>query len=184
MHEFTIREATVADAPALAELANQYTYQNLDENARQGGFLTGSFAAPALGAMLASVPGQVAYCQDELAGFVINSQLPAARYPPFIQAINALLPSLLYQQRPVTDYRWFYYGPVLVRQEYRGQGLLQRLFAATKQGVAGRFDLGVAFIAADNVNSWWLHTQKLGLEQVGRINFQGQAYDILVFPVA
>ena len=184
MHEFTIREAAVADAPALAALANQYTYQNLDKRARQGGFLTGSFAAPALGAMLASVPGQVAYCQKELAGFVINSQLPAERYPPFIQAISALLPSLLYRQRPITNYRWFYYGPVLVRQEYRGQGLLQRLFEATKQTLVGRFDLGVAFIAAENAASRWVHTQKLGLEIVGNIDFEGQAYDILVFPVA
>jgi GNAT superfamily N-acetyltransferase len=184
MHEFIIREASVADAPTLAELANQYTYQNLDETARQGGFLTGSFAAPALGAMLASVPGQVAYCQDELAGFVINSKLPAERYPPFIQAINALLPSLLYQQRPVTSYEWFYYGPVLVRQEYRGQGLLQQLFEATKQTLAGRYNLGVAFIAAENEASRWVHTQKLGLEPVGEIEFQGQTYDILVFPVA
>ena len=184
MHEFIIREATVADAPALAALANQYTYQNLDERARQGGFLTGSFAAPALGAMLASVPGQVAYCEEELAGFVINSKLPAERYSPFIQAISELLPSLLYQQRPVTDYQWFYYGPVLVRQEYRGQGLLQQLFKATKQTLAGRYNLGVAFIAAENAASRWVHTQKLGLEVVGEINFQGQAYDILVFPVA
>ena len=183
MSEFIIREATVADAPALAELANQYTYQNLDEEARKGGFLTGSFAAPALGAMLASVPGQVAYYQEELAGFVINSKLPAERYPPFIQAINELLPSLLYQQRPVTDYQWFYYGPVLVRQEYRGKGLLQQLFEATKQKLAGRFDLGVAFIAVENAASRGVHTQKLGLEPVGEINFQGQAYDILVFPV-
>ena len=184
MSKFTIREATVADASALAALANQSTYQNLDEEARKGGFLTGSFAAPALGAMLASVPGQVAYYQEELAGFVINSKLPAERYPPFIQAINELLPSLLYQQRPVTDYRWFYYGPVLVRQEYRGQGLLQQLFEATKQTLAGRFDLGVAFIAAENAASRWVHTQKLGLEAVGEISFQGQSYDILVFPVA
>jgi GNAT superfamily N-acetyltransferase len=184
MNEFIIREADAADAPALAALANQYTYQNLDENARRGGFLTGSFAAPALGAMLASVPGQVAYYQDELAGFVVNSQLPAERYPPFIQAINALLPSLLYQQRPVTDYRWFYYGPVLVRQEYRGQGLLQQLFEATKQTLASRFDLGVAFIAVENAASRWVHTQKLGLELVGNIDFQGQVYDILVFSVA
>lgn len=184
MHEFTIREAAVADTPALAALANQYTYQNLDENARQGGFLTGSFTAPALGAMLASVLGQVAYYQNELAGFVINSQLPTEHYPPFIQAISKLLPSLLYRQHPLTDYRWFYYGPVLVRQEYRGQGLLQRLFDATKQGVAGRFDLGVAFIAAENAASRWVHIQKLRLEVIGNIEFEGQAYDILVFPVA
>jgi hypothetical protein len=73
---------------------------------------------------------------------------------------------------------------VLVQQAYRGQGLIQRLFEATKQGVAGRFDLGVAFIAVENAASRWVHTQKLGLEPVGKIEFQGQAYDILVFSVA
>jgi GNAT superfamily N-acetyltransferase len=183
MTEFTCRVATTTDAPALSDLANQYTFQNLDAAARQQGFLTGVFTAPALQAMLASVPGQVAYHGQELAGFVINSKLAPERYPPLVQQISALLPSLVYQQQPLAKYSWFFYGPVLVRKEYRGQGLLQQLFQATKQELKGTFNLGIAFIAEANAASLHVHTQKLGLEIVGSIDFQGTPYAILVFPV-
>jgi hypothetical protein len=183
MHEFEIRMASAADAPALADLANQHTYQHLDETARQGGFLTGSFAGPALQAMLASAPGQVAYQGQELAGFVINSCLEPARYPPLVQQISLLLPSLLYRNLPLTQYRWFFYGPVLVQPKYRGQGLLRQLFQASQRALAGRFDVGIAFIAEENTASLRLHTQKLGLERVGGLVFEGTAYAILVFSV-
>ncbi|MVN75484.1 hypothetical protein GO988_04020 [Hymenobacter sp. HMF4947] len=183
MPDFALRVAQAADAPALADLANQYTYQQLSETERQGGFLTGSFAAPALQAMLASVPGQVAYNGQELVGFLINSKLPAERYPPLVQEISQLLPRLFYRERPLAQYRWFFYGPVVVKQEYRGQGLLQQLFQASKRELAGRFDLGIAFIAEENTASLRLHTQKLGLEVVGKLTFEGTAYVLLVFSV-
>jgi GNAT superfamily N-acetyltransferase len=184
MTDFAFRVATAADAQALSDLANQYTFQNLDEAARQQGFLTGVFTAPAMQAMVASVPSQVAYQGQELAGFIINSKLPPERYPPLVQQISALLPSLFYRQLPLTEYRWFFYGPVLVRQEHRGQGLLQQLFEANKQELKSRFNLGIAFIAEANAVSLQLHTQKLGLEIVGNIDFQGTPYAILVFPVS
>lgn len=183
MHTFTLRVASPSDAPAIADLAYQYTYQQLSSAERRGGFLTGSFAAPAVQAMLASVPGQVAYHQGELAGFVLNSRLAPAQYPPLVQAICALLPSLTYRQQALTDYQWFFYGPVLVRQAYRGQGLLPQLFEASRAELRGHFDLGIAFIAEENVASLHVHTQKLGLEPVGSLDFQGAAYSLLVFPV-
>jgi hypothetical protein len=183
MTEFAFRVATAADAPALSELANEYTFQNLDEAARKQGFLTGVFTAPAMQAMLGSVPSQVAYHGQELAGFIINSKLPPERYPPLVQQISTQLPSLFYRQLPLTEYNWFFYGPVLVRKEYRGQGLLQQLFKANIQELKSRFNLGIAFIAEANAASLQLHTQKLGLEVVGTIDFQGTRYAILVFPV-
>jgi L-amino acid N-acyltransferase YncA len=183
MDTFDLRVATPADAPAIAALANRYTYQQLDATQRQGGFLTGSFAAPGVQAMLASVPGQVAYHQGELIGFIINSRLAPASYPPLVQEICAVLPALFYRQRALADYQWFFYGPVLVQQAYRGHGLLQRLFRASQAELAGRFDLGIAFIAAENAASLHVHTQKLGLEVVGKVVFQGTAYAILAFAV-
>lgn len=184
MHAFTLRAAVPADAPAIADLANRYTYQQLSAAERQGGFLTGAFTAPALRAMLASVPGQVAYCRGELAGFVVNSRLAPGQYPPLVQAICAHLPGLTYRQRALADYQWFFYGPVLVRPDYRGQGLLARLFAANRTALAGHFDLGIAFIAEENAASLHVHTHKLGLEVVGQLDFQGTAYALLVFPVS
>jgi hypothetical protein len=183
MQPFDLRAATGADALAIAELANQYTYQQLNAAERQGGFLTGSFSGPALQAMLASVPGQVAYHGTELVGFVLNSRLAPDRYPPLVQELCTLLPTLQYRQRVLTDYQWFFYGPVLVKQAYRGHGLLRQLFQASQRELAGRFDLGIAFIAEENSTSLRVHTQKLGLEIVGSLAFQDTAYAILVFPV-
>jgi GNAT superfamily N-acetyltransferase len=181
--ELTCRPATAADAPAIAALATQYTYQQLSAEARAGGFLTGQFAAPALAAMLASVPGQVAHCGPELVGFVVNSRLPAARYPPLVQAISALLPVLLYRGRPLADYRWFFYGPVLVQPAHRGRGLLRQLFEASRRALAGRYEVGVAFIAAENAASLHVHTHKLGLAVVGALDFEGVGYVVLAFGV-
>lgn len=134
--------------------------------------------------MLTSVPGQVAFHRGELAGFVVNSRLAPAQYPPLVQAICAQLPGLTYRQRALADYRWFFYGPVLVRPDYRGQGLLSQLFAANRAELTGRFDLGIAFIAEENAASLHVHTHKLGLAVVGRLDFQGAAYALLVFPVS
>lgn len=184
MQEVEIRTATAADAPAIATLANQHTYQHLAEADRRGGFLTGTFTAPALEAMLGSVPGQVAYHEGELTGFLINSRLPPERYPPLVQQISALLPTLLFRQRPLADYRWFFYGPVLVAPAYRGQGLLQALFEASQRALAGHYEVGIAFIAAENGASLHVHTHKLGLEVVGELKFGGTPYVILAFAVA
>jgi predicted GNAT superfamily acetyltransferase len=183
MDNFALRVATPGDALAIADLANQYTYQQLDDAARQGGFLTGTFSGPALQAMLASVPGQVAHQHGELAGFVVNSRLAPASYPPLVREICALLPTLFYQERALADYQWFFYGPVLVATKYRGRGLLRQLFVATKLALAGRFDLGIAFIAEENTASLRVHTQKLGLAVVGKLAFGGTSYAILAFAV-
>ena len=178
-----IRPTQPADAPAIAALANQHTYQHLAEADRAGGFLTGSFAAPALEAMLTSVPGQVAWQGEELVGFIVNSRLPPECYPPLVQEIAARLLTLTYRRRALADYRWFFYGPVLVQPAYRGQGLLRRLFEASRQALVGRFELGIAFIARENTVSRVLHTQGLGLEGVGEVQFAGATYDLLVFLV-
>ncbi|RZL14348.1 MAG: hypothetical protein EOO62_05685 [Hymenobacter sp.] len=183
MNKLLYRAATEADAPAIAELANQHTHQQLSATARESGFLTGNFTVPALAAMLASVPGQVVYWQHELVGFVVNSHLPTERYPPLVQQLVALLPTLHYKQRPLADYRWFFYGPVLVQPAYRGQGVLRQLFENNRQALAGRFELGVAFIAAENAASLHVHTQKLGLEIVGNLAFAGVSYAVLAFEV-
>lgn len=179
--EFELRLAGVPDAAKLAALANQHTYEQLDETTRQSGFLTGTFTTATVAERLTSAPGVIATYQGEVAGFVINSQLRANQYPPFIQEIVALLPQLVFQQRALTTYRWFFYGPVLVLPPYRGQGLLQKLFHATQHLLANQYEVGVAFIAERNTTSLHLHTQKLGLEMVGRSVVHGEVYILFAF---
>jgi hypothetical protein len=183
IEEYLIRTATTADVAAITDLANHNTYSELSATEREEGFLTGRFEQPAVSQMVDAALSVVACYKQELAGFVINSNLPAAAYPPLVQTLALKLPEINYQNKPLAAYRYFYYGPVLVSQPHRGRGLLTRLFNYTRGLLRSRFDLGIAFIHAQNRNSLDIHTHHLGLKVVGQFLFAKSDYFILVFEV-
>ncbi|MDQ4141803.1 MAG: hypothetical protein M3142_14940 [Bacteroidota bacterium] len=181
---FDIRVAKPNDVPSLVALANQYTYQNLSEQNRQSGFLTGVFSYASVQAMIASASSIVAFNQEELAGFIINTRLPASQYPPLVQEIIKELPKLTFGNKPVEQYHYFFYGPVLVAHKYRNQGLLRQMrqmLQKTKEELKSNFNLGIAFIDQANVASYRVHTEHLGFENIGEITFNNRKYAILVF---
>jgi len=181
MEEFSIHVATTADIPAIVALANQNTYQALTAADRASGFLTGMFTEAAVQLMISSAPCLVTYTQQELAGFLINSKLSPAAYPPLVQEIIGMLPALTYRNLPLSTYNYFFYGPVLVSKKFRGKGLLSRLFNQSKKQLSGKFEVGIAFIGAHNPASYVVHTEHLGLEKIGQLSFQEQVYYILAF---
>ena len=183
MEDFSIRVATDLDVPAIVTLANQNTYQVLSAADRQAGFLTGLFTEEAILQMMHSAPCVVANAQQELAGFLINSKLTPAAYPPLVQHISHIMPGLTYRNLPLITYNWFFYGPVLVTKKFRGKGLLSRLFHKSKEQLQGNFEVGIAFIDAHNIASYTAHTKRLGLETIGQFTFQAHVYHIMAFSV-
>jgi hypothetical protein len=184
METYTIRVATVADVPAITDLANQYVWDKLSEADRQQGFLTGRFEMPAMKTMMESAPSLVAQHQQEIAGFVINSKLLPEAYPPLVQNMAQKFPDLLYRNLPLTTYKYFFYGPVLVSKFHRGKSLLPLMFHKTKELLRDRFEIGIAFIHEHNQHSLQIHTERLGLEVVGQFSFHLNNYHILVFTVS
>jgi hypothetical protein len=183
MEEYLIREATENDVAEITELANSYVYDKLSASERKSGFLTGRFELNAMRKLLASATSLVAVYRQELVGFVINSKLPDENYPPLVQTMIQKFPEVYYQNRPLTSYHYFYYGPVLVSKSHRGKGLLPRMFRLTQKLFCGKYDVGVAFIHTQNQNSLNIHTQNLGMEVIGQFSFDANDYYILVFPV-
>lgn len=183
MKNFTIRVASTKDVPQLVALANQYTYQNLPEPDRQTGFLTGTFTEAVILNMIHSAPCVVAHDQEVLAGFIINTKLPAHEYPPLVQQIISLLPTLRFRNLPADQYTYFFYGPVLVAKDYRQQGLLQLMFRKCKDILNKQYEIGLAFIDQANETSLRVHIEHLGWEVMGNIIFHNRAYTILAFSI-
>lgn len=77
--------------------------------------------------------------------------------------------------------RVFIYGPVCIDRAYRGRGLLRGLYETLRREVAGRYDIGVAFVADDNPRSLRVHVDGLGMGDVGEFVFWGKQYHILAF---
>ncbi len=179
MADFHIRVATNPDVQAIVSLANQYTFQNLPEQDRHLGFLTGVFSEAAVQTMVNSARSIVAYHHNDLAGFVINTQLSPSEYPPLVQEIIQTLPNLHFQNLPVNEYQYFFYGPVLVATPYRNQGLLRQMFLKTTEELKPDFNLAIAFIDQANIVSYQIHTQHLGFFAISTITFNNRSYSIL-----
>ncbi len=88
-----------------------------------------------------------------------------------------------YGGRLLSDRQPFVYGPVVVDRGYRRRGVLRGLYQRLLLEVAGRFDVGVAMVAADNRHSADAHILGLGMTAVGTFECRGRSYSILAFPV-
>jgi hypothetical protein len=62
--------------------------------------------------------------------------------------------------------------------------LLRGLYEAQRRDLAGRFDLGVAFVSRDNPHSLQAHVAGLGMTEVGDFELKGNVYVILAFRVS
>jgi hypothetical protein len=133
--------------------------------------------------MLLSAPSIVAYNQADLAGFIINSKMPAPQYPPLVQEIIKLLPALTYWGKPLNQYNYLFYDPVLVAKNYRQMNLLTRMFQLNKAQLTPNYNLGIAFIDQANKASLLAHA-KIGLEIVGELITNAHTLNILVFPLS
>ncbi|HEY6365201.1 MAG TPA: hypothetical protein VI585_10485 [Candidatus Binatia bacterium] len=52
--------------------------------------------------------------------------------------------------KALSSYNSYIYGPVCIDRAYRRRGLLRGLYEAQKQELAGRFEVGVAFVSRTN----------------------------------
>lgn len=71
------------------------------------------------------------------------------------------------------------YGPIWIKQEYRGQGLFQLLVNGIKKQVNPEYRYMVTFIAEDNMASFSAHTNKASMQVLDFFSFDDRDYYLL-----
>ncbi len=128
-----------------------------------------------------SVPIIVAERGQSIVGFLMGSTLSESAQIPILVKMIECYDSLHFDGRLLSEYRSYVYGPVCVGRAVRGQGVLESLFRECLLQIAGRFEVGVLFIAADNHRSIEAHRRKLGMEWVGDFEFNAKEFHVLAF---
>jgi hypothetical protein len=90
---------------------------------------------------------------------------------------------LNFEGRPLSVFHSYIYGPVCIGRDYRGAGLLRGLYEAQKNDLAGKFEIGVAFVARNNPHSLSAHVAGLGMAEAGDFEVKGNRYATLAFRV-
>lgn len=177
------RRAKPEDITAILDVQAANFIGSLEDSERREGFLSVQFTREQFEEMASQIGIIVAATGGRLASYLCASSCEFNRPFPLLAAMMQRFDTIDYRNRSLASSRVFIYGPVCVDRAYRGRGLLRSLYETLRREVAGRYDIGVAFVAADNPHSLHVHVDGLGMADVGEFIFSGTRYHILVFDV-
>ena len=157
-----IGKATEADLDGILELqaANQL---------ERGGMLSASLSRSRVAEMIRGRPLIVARRSGRVVGYLMNSTRELGDDVPIIRAMLDA-----YAGRADA----YVYGPICVREEERGKGLAEAMFAELRRLERGRE--GILFIRRDNPGSLRAHT-KMGMREVADFVFNGTEHVVLSY---
>ena len=180
-----IRLAGPGDVPAIMELEARHYIGNLGESDRAEGFISILHPADWFHATVAGGGVHVGVTDaGVVAGFIAVTPAPppsGASVSPIIRAVLDLADTVEFNGRLVAQQRFAFRGPVLVDRSARGKGLYSGFNHVTRQAYAGRFDIGVLFVSADNPRSLHTATTKLGAQPLAVFDVDGSQYHCLAF---
>jgi L-amino acid N-acyltransferase YncA len=178
-----IRRAITDDYEGILRLQATYYVNNLGEDERRGGFLSAEFSLSQITDMADDLGIVVARDGDRVVGYMCASRTDFEPRPPILDSMFRCLEKVLFRGKVLVEAPMFVYGPVCIDLPYRGRGLLRKMLATLQSGLESRFEVGVAFVAADNLRSLEAHVKGLGMAKVGRFEHGGSRYYVVALAV-
>lgn len=171
------RNASIADIPQIEALQQRYHVSFLSEEEKKNGFVTTLFTREQLTELIETEDGISLACDGErvVAYAMAGSWQFWSKWPLF-QYMIADLPNTEYLGRTLSTENSYQYGPVCIDMDYRGQGVLQKLFAHSTRQMSKRYPIMITFINQINTRSFAAHTQKVGLTVIKPFTFNGNQY--------
>lgn len=177
------RRAVAADYAQILQLQSANYIANLTGEERKSGFLSAQFTLEQTAEIAEDLGTMVAVLDQRVIGFLcaFRNEFPSGS--PVIAEMLLNYPVFRFEDRPLGSFTSYIYGPVCIARECRGRGLLRGLYEAQKKDLAGRFEIGVAFVSRSNAHSLRAHVNGLGMMEVGDFEVGANRYVALAFRV-
>lgn len=178
-----ITKAAPRDYEGILDLQSRCLAANLSPEERKDGFLSAEFSLAHIAAMASDLGAVVAREKGRVVGYMCASRIDFVPRPAILDAMLRCLKGKVLDGKALIDASIFVYGPVCIDRHLRGRGLLRRMLSALGKELGGRFEFGVAFVAAGNPRSLGAHVNGLGMTIVGQFEHGGNEYHAIAFPV-
>jgi hypothetical protein len=179
-----IGRATEKDHQGILRLQSRYYIKNLGSKERKGGFLSAEFSLSQIAAMAEDLGIAVAREGTTVVAYMCASRADMTPRPLILDAMLKSLENVIFHGKMLSLTQIFIYGPVCIDEVHRGRGVLKGLFDQLKAPLVGRFEVAVAFVAADNPRSLRAHVNGLGMERVGLFEHDGNEYHVVACTVS
>jgi GNAT superfamily N-acetyltransferase len=145
-------------------LQRRYQRQALTvEEQNEKGFVHTEHDVPLLRRMAAELPQAIAEADDRVVGYCLSLPVSLRNEQPKLESMFVQFNQCSYRGRPLSSYRFYVGGQVCVDRDFRGHGLLGRLYHEVRRCLPTPYDLCVTEIATRNQVSVRAHL-KIGFQ--------------------
>jgi GNAT superfamily N-acetyltransferase len=147
------------------------------------GFVFVEHTLPMLQRLAAASPQAIALHEGRVVGYCLSMPPSLQHQVPILAPMFAQFGRCTVRGRPLHAHRYVVGGQVCVDRDFRGQGLLARLYEQLRVSLAPACELCVTEIATRNVVSVRAH-EKMGFESIARYDDGKEAWVIVAWDLA
>ncbi|MDN3584830.1 GNAT family N-acetyltransferase [Mucilaginibacter flavus] len=180
----TFEAATTAEHfEQIITLQKQNLYKSLTaEEQGQQGFVFAEHTVELLKVMSAQIPQVIALHQGKVIAYNLAMTASMEKELPSLEPMFREFHKVQYKGKVLTDYHFFVGGQVCVDKDFRGLGLLSKLYNASASLVGLDYELCITEIAVRNTKSLSIH-QKMGFEIVSTHNDGLEDWNVVLWDI-
>lgn len=161
---------------------NLYTSLTKEQQAQQG-FVFAEHDMERLKIMAAEIPQVVALHQGRVIGYNLAMTRGMKEILPILVPMFEEFEKTSFKGKLLGAYSFMVGGQVCVNAEFRGQGLLSKLYHETRNRISKDYELCVTEISSRNPNSLKTH-QKMGFQIAGTYHDGKEPWNVVVWELA
>ncbi len=147
------------------------------------GFVFAKHTVPLLQKMSTYLPQVIALDGGKVIGYNLAMLASMREELPILIPMFDEFEKARYKGSPLKERKYFVGGQVCVDKAYRGQGLLKKLYHATRDRLADDYELCVTEIAVNNAISLKAHA-KMGFEVIGDYHDGATHWNVVAWPLS
>lgn len=158
---------------------NLFSSISEEQQAKQG-FVFAEHTVPVLKKMALHLPQVIAVSQGRVVGYNLAMTAAMENEIPSLSPMFALFERIHYHGKPLPACNFMVGGQVCVDEDFRGRGLLSRLYHETRNRVYPDYQLCVTEIARRNDISLRAHL-KMGFEVISTYRDDKELWDVVAW---
>jgi len=160
-------------------------YQNLpgnidDAEKRSQGFVTFQHSPEVLQQFHILAPSVIVKDEDKVIGYALTVVNEARHIFPPMESMFAVLDTLQWKNKPLSEYRYYEMGQICITKEYRGKGVFEMLYQQHKEVYSTQYDLLITKISTKNFRSLRAH-KRIGFHTLVTKKDDLDEWDIVIW---
>ena len=150
------------------------------EEATKEGFVTAEYSFEFLKQMNTASPSVIAKEGDKVVGYAMVAVKSIYGGHPLLDSLFDETDKLSFNNKPLKETNYVLVGQLCVGKNYRGQGIVQKMYGFFKTELQKEFTYCITDVAQDNPRSIKAHL-KTGFEVIHTIGYGGASWDIVLW---